>query len=229
MKPLSIEIENFMGFGEASFDLKDRGVVLVIGDNKDSESNKSNGSGKSTLVVEAPLWCWFGRTTRGLSGRDVVWQVGDLTQAEASVKCKYIDSAGKKCCIERYQTTKGQKLKFLVEDNDVTQKDLRRTQELIDQSLGFDFDFAVQSMILGQGSLVFASSNDTEKKKIFEKILGLDKFVPCLERAKDLVKETEGGIQKLSIEIESLKSKKSDLEHSISEYKEKHEEYEKSW
>lgn len=71
MKITTVEIDDFLALGRVVFNLNDKGLVLVQGDNQDDSSASSNGAGKSSLV-DAISWCLWGKTARGESGNAVI-------------------------------------------------------------------------------------------------------------------------------------------------------------
>jgi len=44
-----LKVKDFCCIGELDINLKDRGLVLVTGDNQDTSAASSNGAGKSTF------------------------------------------------------------------------------------------------------------------------------------------------------------------------------------
>ena len=66
-----LTIENFLSFGYAEIDLRDRSFTLVNGVNRNPDDNaRSNGSGKSA-IWDAISWALTGTTIRGIS-KDIV-------------------------------------------------------------------------------------------------------------------------------------------------------------
>lgn len=62
-----VKMRGFCCFADEEFPLQP-GITLVTGESRDFESN---GAGKTSLF-EAIFWCLFGRTTKGLSGDDII-------------------------------------------------------------------------------------------------------------------------------------------------------------
>ncbi|KKL92361.1 hypothetical protein LCGC14_1885430, partial [marine sediment metagenome] len=65
MRILKLDLENFMGYQKASFDLEDKRLVLLEGANHDFAAASSTGSGKST-VSDAMSFGLYGRAMRPL-------------------------------------------------------------------------------------------------------------------------------------------------------------------
>lgn len=92
MRILKVTLHNFGPFfGEHSFDVADRGLVFVCGDNRDEPRMNSNGSGKSTLF-DAIDWCLFGDVPKGDHVDSVV---NEEAGKECWVECRIEDEAAK--------------------------------------------------------------------------------------------------------------------------------------
>lgn len=59
-----IRVQNFLSYEDATFELANRGLVLLQGRKIGSSAFTSNGAGKSSLVPEALLYALFNRTLR---------------------------------------------------------------------------------------------------------------------------------------------------------------------
>ncbi|MDP9155348.1 MAG: AAA family ATPase [Pseudomonadota bacterium] len=69
---LKLRAVNFLTLGDSGdLSLKDRGLVLIQGVNKDDTSTESNGAGKSS-IADALCWVLFGATARGESGDSII-------------------------------------------------------------------------------------------------------------------------------------------------------------
>jgi DNA repair exonuclease SbcCD ATPase subunit len=72
MEILKLRAVNFLTLGDSGdLLLKDRGLVLIQGVNKDDTSTESNGAGKSS-IADALCWALFGATAREESGDSVI-------------------------------------------------------------------------------------------------------------------------------------------------------------
>jgi DNA repair exonuclease SbcCD ATPase subunit len=72
MEFLKLRAVNFLTLGDSGdLFLKDRGLVLIQGVNKDDTSTISNGAGKSS-IADALCWALFGTTARDESGDSVI-------------------------------------------------------------------------------------------------------------------------------------------------------------
>ena len=130
-----------VGYGpfvdEVTYQLADRGAVLVTGRNLDMPGSDSNGSGKTTLVMAA-VWALTGETDprpdgtglRGL-GKEVINEGGKAAEVELRLRLN-----GEPVVVTRRMTASAHTLKISHAGEDVTQQDLKLTQALLDEMLG---------------------------------------------------------------------------------------------
>lgn len=184
MKLAHIAIKNFMLCKRAAFTLRDRGVVLVLGTNYDDAAT-SNGSGKSTLFIEAPVWCLFGRTVRGLSASDVA-----MLDGECVVELDIALQDSSTMTVVRSGNKPTTPI-LLVDGKDVTPAGRGESQRLLERLIRFDYDTFVQTAVFGNRTLRFATATDADKKATLERAIGSDVFDQLYDEAKRLCTEAE--------------------------------------
>lgn len=220
MRISALNVSNFMSITNVSTNLSDKGLVLIQGNNEDDDSFESNGSGKSTIFTEAIVWGLFGKTIRGLTGDAVVnRKVKKNTMVSIT-----IEEGDSQYIIQRMRKDSIMKNKVLLAHNskDITAKSDADTNALIEDILQMDYLSFTNSIIFGQGlSKMFASSTDTEQKKILEKMLQIGIFQECQEVAKG--KKSLAMEEKLRLETTAhqLKSKWISLEGQLTELQDK--------
>lgn len=227
MKLGKLVVENFMSIKSASVDLSDRGLVLIQGKNNDEDAFESNGAGKSTLFSEAPTWAIFGETIRGQKGDSIInRKVGKGTRVSQQV----IDGNDVYEIIRhRKHGEHGNHVLLFKNGNNITGKSDKDTNALIEDIIQMNMSTFTNSIMFGQGvSKMFATSTDAEQKKILEKMLQIDIFEACKEKAKEYVdliksqiKDTEGDITSKARELESILSSIEDLQNKEAELGEK--------
>ena len=192
-----LEIENFLAIKEGTMDLRDRGLVLIEGVNRDDSSASSNGAGKSS-IVDAISWCLYGVTARKARGDAIVnVQAGKGTRVAV-----YLQIDGEEYRIERGR--KHPKLKNRVKvaaydvgtgeySADITQGTDDATQRMIDQMLGCNAEVFNASIYMGQERMVdLPSLTDKDLKTLIEESLGLSVMDDAHALAKkELEKESE--------------------------------------
>ena len=135
MKFGNLHIDNFLSFTSTVLCLDKLGLVCLLGENQDAPLNDNNGSGKSA-VLEAIVWCLWGKTIRGLKDDEVV----NLTVGKNCKVSLDIEDEGVTYTIVRSRLMEGKKpndLVLLVDGKNASQRKLA-TQDKINQILGMD-------------------------------------------------------------------------------------------
>ncbi len=175
----NLYIQNFLSIGKAAVALRDRGLVLIEGENLDDPSAKSNGAGKSS-IVDAISWCLYGVTAKGV-------------RADSVVNLK----VGKDCCVKivvrvdkaLYEITRYRKdtsgmrnnLTLVEVDGGIrthhTAGTDKLTQQRIESLLGCDAETFNASIYMGQESMVdLPSLTDKSLKQVLQSAMGLDRL-----------------------------------------------------
>ena len=174
----TVELSNFGPFKEARYSLDNKGLVQVKGVNKSDKGSDSNGAGKSSLL-EAIVWCLFGKTAKGLNKTDVIRK-------------------GSSVCEVRVRFTKGDERFFLFrkrgkeekvfiaatkdkdEDSrhatwvDMTLGTLALNQKLIEKIIGCDYEVFCESVYIGQENLPnIPAMTDRQIKDLLENASGI--------------------------------------------------------
>jgi len=174
-------IENFLGItNPITWNLKNQGLVLIIGENRDSETADSNGSGKSSLF-ESIVWCCWGKTVRGLSGDAVV---NNKTNKDCCVQL-FLESDIKVIRYRKHSIGKNN-LEVWDEEHNLTLHTTAATQDLLDSILGIDFDTFIRGPMLPQGSFKrFSEMADKELKEVLEQSIQTNIFSKAYELVKN--------------------------------------------
>lgn len=182
-------IKNFFSFRECYLDLSRPGLFLISG--YDENGKDSNGSGKST-ILNAICWALFGKTLKGVQGKDVVrWGEKDceviLTLTDKEYKYKIIRN-----------TTK---INFMVDGASIPGNKLE-LQEKIESTFNTSYFSFIRSTSFSQGQVAFlGASTDAEKKKLFKDIFRLDKidklYLQVKTRYDGLMTEADGIVHQL--------------------------------
>lgn len=126
-----------------------------------------NGAGKSTLF-DAICWCFYGKTSRGLSGPSV--ESWDAERTDVSVK--FADAHGAKHTVRR---TRGPNALLL--DGDVVE------QHVVDDLLGLDYERFLHVVLLGQFGSMFCDLRPQQRLDLFTSVLGLERWTAAAKRA----------------------------------------------
>jgi len=183
-------IENFFSISDQiTWEMENQGLVLIAGENHDSQAACSNGAGKSTLF-EALVWALWGKTTRGQAGDSVV-------NRQSKKNCRvevWIRHDGDLYRISRYR--KHDKAGNLLEfehyegghSHDLTQGTPTLTQDKISTFLGIDYDTFIQGPMIPQGHFKkFSEMTDGEQKAIFDRALQIGVLSEALKETTERI------------------------------------------
>lgn len=196
-----LHIKNFMSHKETSLELPDKGVVLVTG---------ANGSGKSSIAESVATAVW-GKTLRGSSP----W-VQDYA-GSVSLEAEVGDTT---YTFERTATKSG-RASASFEPSPATYSTNTKTQEAINDITGSFDAWRRCSVFSSQDAAHFTLATDSERKRLLETLLGLDKFDTALGLCRDEGKEISAKIRDLDREMIRKSTELERCRHSIKENKEK--------
>ena len=189
MKLLSLHAHNVFSIGTIDLDLKDRGLVLVTGWSEDD--NNGNMAGKSSVANRAITWGMYGRTVDGIKA-DAVVNTSIPNAKHCGVTLVFEGIDGETYRIYRARKPTGLLLSQLtntpdgIEWIDLSKRNEKDTQELIDKLLGRDHKTFIQSNFFGQGrETSFLALPGSEQKAVIEEILPLNSLDEWKEAAKE--------------------------------------------
>jgi DNA repair exonuclease SbcCD ATPase subunit len=206
--------ENFLSFKALDLPLKDRGLVVVEGENNDQGG--SNGSGKSS-IFEALVWCLFGCTTRGVRSSDVVRRDRNWNSVGNCSVVVEVELDGSRLLVARYREHKkfNNKLLLVLDGNDITMGSDKETQLRVCELLQIDFDSFIAAVLYPQGAGGFPSLSDGSQKEILEKLIAAGRFAKALVLAKERIAPLRKAISEFDVGIASLRTLYRELETSI--------------
>ena len=201
LKFKSLEVEGFQSIGKASIDFDNLGTCLIIGKNNSDSKVRSNGSGKSSLIISL-IWCLFGSTPNGIKSE----VVNTFYNKGCSVFIDfYVDDVNYK--IRRSIKHKEYKtgLIILKNDEDISAKNKKDSNEIIKEILNIDQDLFLQLIFLSQGfSNRFAIYTPKVRKELLESLYNInDDLNKFCEKIK--IKESENKNKYLEINNNKIK------------------------
>lgn len=210
-------LHNFMSYrGKTVIRLANQGIVQIEGSNEDDQTADSNMAGKST-IVEALLWCLFGRTLRGLKH-------GQVVNRKARKNCfvgTTFTASGKRYSYYRYRKhwKHGNKLVLTRGNIPISSRHSDDTQTRLENILDCDYDSFVNSVVFGgfdSGTRKqFALQTDAQQKQLLDSFLKFEKFEIALRRAKHEISKSREKSQQLQIEVERQRGKSSSAKVQI--------------
>lgn len=202
MRILSIELNNYgVLYGHHTFDLADRGVTIVLGNNLDEPRMDSNGAGKSTLF-EALDWCNYGEIPKGDSVDSIV---NEMAGKDCWAIVRHELDDGTPLVVKRGRKLPDKDeaaLRVWVGDEEITTLDTKETQALLEQHLGMNRAVFHATVLFGQADVFdFCEATDKTRMEILTTVLELDVVDEWLEQAKAKRKTNEQSVAKLTTDL----------------------------
>ena len=193
-----VRIKNFLSIGDIEYEVP-KGFTLIAGE---------NGSGKTTLV-EAIFYGLFGKTTKGLTGDDVVREGQDDCLIELELQ-----NEKEKIKIVRQR----QVLKVYANDKEIWPgvRLIDKQKLLEEEMLGFDYRMFLTSCYFSQESLLmFTSLTDSGRTELVSNLLGFDIYDSLYEKVSDKIKAYDVSIKDAETYKGTLKEKFAYTEASL--------------
>jgi len=215
MKILSVELENYGAFyGKHLLELADKGLTLVLGENRDEPKMSSNGGGKST-TFDGLDWTLFGDIPKGDHVDSII---NDECKEARGVVRLVDDDRGLNLTVERAKARgKAATLQFWVGDTHYQSLDTAETQRLLERELGLDRDVFHATVLFAQtDTLHFADATEARRMEILAKILPeLASIDGWAEKAKARSRVLEAAVRDGEGRVEAAKGLIAGLDASI--------------
>lgn len=207
MRFLELRIQNFLCFGSLQVvKLANRGLVAILGDNRDAKTADSNGAGKSN-IMEAIFWALYGETMRGFKSDEVV---NKHVGKDCLVALDVEDDSGVIWTVTRERKkskSKNQNVLSLVNSagvTPVTQGITSDTQEMINTLIGMDQDTFVQSVLMCYGSQPFSELTDAKQKEALEAVLQIEQYAHARDIVSKRIKDRQNQLASVNSEVSIL-------------------------
>jgi len=204
MIPVTLEIKNFLSYGEPTqtIDFQDYHLICLSG---------KNGNGKSALL-DAITWALWGqarKVTGAAKADDGLVRLGQtrmmvsltflFNNRRYRVRREYAKTHGKPYAALDFEVYEEGQERFI----SLTDKTIRATQAKIQSLVGLDFDTFVNSAFIRQGqSNEFSKKSAKERKQILSTILGLNKYDALQQSALEKARSFEQEKKTLSFSIQ---------------------------
>lgn len=190
-----LDLTGFTKHDDTRVELPERGLVLVSGD---------NGSGKSSLM-EAVAWSCWGKTLRGADP----WRSDD----ELCLARTWLH--GRDLPIERVR----KKGKSLLSWSETEYETATKAQEALEGSIGLFDVWRRTHVFSSQDAAHFSLATDSERKRLLESILGLDRFDAALDACRADLKVAEGNSTRKVLEEGRLIARLAEVEKRLIEHR----------
>jgi DNA repair exonuclease SbcCD ATPase subunit len=216
----SISLRNFWSYGdyETTFEVDGLGPCLITGTMAD-ESDEivdpkkiSNGAGKSALV-EAILWCLFGRTMRIPNPGDKV--LNWFTKKDCFVELRFKNGD----ILRRTRNMDGHNDLLLRQaGEDISLGTTGMEQQRLNRLLNLDWDIFCGSTFFSQFGRSWMELSDTKRKDALEREFHLDKILSYANAAKTRLNTSQQEQLKHLGKIENLESSLNTYEAQITKF-----------
>lgn len=227
-----IKASNFFCFGNKGIELdfeKFNNIILIKGINKDviDQNGKfsSNGSGKST-IPQIITYCFYGKTIKSpkkISHKDIINNKNSKKLSVEVIFDQYrIVRTRKPDSLRIWKSEK----EIWDDSTEITLGGMPSTQELINNIIGLSYEsFLNVCVFTDDNNSCFLELDPSEKRKIVENLLNLEKYRNYLETAKVFAKENKEKIKELNLQLSYIATNKSNLEFNITSIKNNIEKY----
>jgi DNA repair exonuclease SbcCD ATPase subunit len=228
--------EDLFSFEELLIDYK-TGLTLVTGVNEDSTSASSNYSGKSNALVEIPLWVLYEKGTKEISPDG---KVMSSSTKESAIRRGQSKALGRICFTVdgiKYTVTRTRtktKSTLTIEQQapetstldtgkiKIGGKDKAGTQKIINDLIG-DYDTFTQVVFFAQGTKRFTEAKDSERKRVLDSLLSLDRFSKALAVTNKELVPVRHELEQIQMEADLLDVKIRGKRERYDDAKEAHE------
>lgn len=196
-----ITLQNFLSYGdyETTLELDSLNTCLILGELADGEdmdvSENSNGAGKSA-VVNAILWCLFGRTMHKSNPGDKVINYYTGKNCKVEILFKNGDK------LIRTRNCDGHNDLLLIKDGqDVSLGTTKMQQAMLNKELGLDWDLFCGSTFFSQFGGSWMSMSDMKRKEALEREFHMDRIKIYATIAKEKRDKAEAEQSRVQNEI----------------------------
>lgn len=202
--------DNVLSYDHAEWDLTQKGIVCITGINQDW-NNRSNGAGKSNFT-SLPFVAMFGRTFKEQVHDGWANQNNDRT-----AKCELTIQLADQRILRIFRQRRPSLFRVYLDDTEVTMGDQFATQKLIENITGLSWEILQNAVYIGQHEIGSAFGTEKERKELFSRLLGFDRFLDIQARLRKIANRIERDANDIATEIRVTES---NLEQSKNHYKE---------
>lgn len=206
----SVSLKNFFSYGnqEQTLDLSGNGIVNISG---------SNGLGKTTLCIEAITFAIYGKHRED--------KIDDCVNRTVKKNCKvsleFIGDDDEVYKVIRYRKhdTHGNSVYLFKDDKDISCKNAKDTDALIQELIGMPYIAFVNSTLFSSELYSnFFKSKGSERLVVFENILSLKEINAFYSAAKEIIKKIEEKKEDINLAITQKQATVDSISSNISAY-----------
>lgn len=206
----SISVKNFFSFGpqEQTLDLTGNGIWNIAA---------PNGVGKTSLCIESMNFAIYGKTRQEKIDDVINRQIGK----NCKVSLEFVGDDDEDYKIIRYRKhdTHGNSVYLFKGDKDISCKNSRDTDALIQDYIGMPYIAFVNSTIFSSELYSnFLSAKNSERLEIFENILSLKEINTFYVETKEVLKEINEKEQEINLSYTAKETEKNTISKTIEDY-----------
>lgn len=209
---------NTLCFESVKLELARTGLTLISAINKDWPGTRSNGGGKTSLVT-TPFIALFGRTFKGQTFDG--WARQASTQpAKLSLLVDLPDG-------RELNVIRGRRpniLRVYLDGKEITMGDPNATQALIERLTNLTWDVLTNAVYIGQREIGSVFGTDKERKELFSRLLGLERFLEAqtklrvvVLRHQQLILEAHAEVDRTEASLQEAESGTVDIKKALEE------------
>jgi len=211
LKFLNIHATETLCFKECQLNLDRKGLTLVTGKNLDWSENVSNGAGKSSLVA-LPFIALFGKTFKGQQHDG--WARQD-SKLPAVVRLLIQLPEGRALAIVRGR--RPSLLRVYLDGKEITMGDVNATQAMIERMTNLTWDVLTNAVYIGQREIGSVFGTEKERKELFSRLLGLDRFLEAETKLRKIVLRRQRSVESVELEIASAEAALAEARNGIAD------------
>ncbi len=201
MRPITVTAKNFGPHDDLTLEFS-RGMMLVYG---------PNGVGKSTAVVETVAWGLWGETVRGVNPRPA-----DLPAGKPTVVTVVCEHQGVTYTVTRKTTGKSPTLSWSRDGQaPVVYETTTKAQKALEAELG-DLGLWVATSVFSMDDAdMFTQAGDSDRKKLLERLLGLELFDEASAAARTEAVNTRKRLAGMQLRLQGITASVAQAEEGL--------------
>jgi DNA repair exonuclease SbcCD ATPase subunit len=207
-----VRAENVLSFETCEWDLTATGLTLITGRNEDWDG-RSNGAGKSSMTT-LPFLALFGRTFKEQKHDEWANEHNNLP-ARVTLKLKLSDNRA----LEIVRQRRPGLLRIWLDGDEITMGKPEATQNLIERLTGLTWEILTNSVYIGQHEIGSVFGTDKERKELFSRLLGLDRFLDAQDKLRKVCLRIQRSADSIENDISASESALSEARNGLSEIK----------
>jgi DNA repair exonuclease SbcCD ATPase subunit len=184
------QAKNVLCFEDVLLDLDRKGLTLITGKNNDWQGEGiSNGSGKSSLCT-LPFVALFGRTFKNQTFDG--WARQDASGSSYVIQHLELPDGRK---LKIWRGRKPAVLRVFLDDQEVSMGDKDASQTYIERLTNLTWSVLTNAVYIGQREIGSVFGTEKERKELFSRLLGLDRFLEAQEKIRKVLSRARDAVE----------------------------------